>query len=445
MQAAALKQSIELGVFEGLSSIALGKLLDQVVVVDPYTFDVLLNVRWAQFPNVLAGPTGYAMAPSMMDAPGGGQDDPVGTGPFQFESWTPDKSLKVNAFDDYWGGPCALPNPEESVVALCEEAGVPLGQKNGPYLEGMEFRPIVDSLQRANALESGDLNLIMSTRAADVAQLKSTFQAVTDYESERTLIMLNTREAPFDNIHARKALALGTDRQEIADAVSSGEELGMDTSPFAESSRWGGLAPDETGYPAYNQEAARQEVEAYKADTGQPSLSFNFSGLANIDDTSLLQALVAQWQEIGIEARIDTIEQTQYIVKLVGTDFQAAFFRWYQYPDPDSNYVFWSKETANPNDALQLNFTGYSSETTENAVVWGRTATAFESRQPGYEQLVLDRNAAAVDLWLFNTPYSLIGDQNIRGLNWFRSIGFGNFLPKPWIGGLWIDQESSST
>jgi peptide/nickel transport system substrate-binding protein len=275
--------------------------------------------------------------------------------------------------------------------------------------------------------------------------MKSTYQVVTDYESERTLIMLNTRGAPFDNIHARRALALGTNRQEIADSVSSGEQLGMDTSPFAENSRWGGLAPDETGYPAYDQEAARQEVEAYKADTGQPSLSFTFSGLANTDDIGLLQALVAQWEEIGVEARIDTIEQTQYIAKLVGTQFQAAFFRWYQYPDPDSNYVFWSKETADPNQQLQLNFTGYWSQTTENAVTWGRTATSFESRQPGYEQLVLDRNAAAVDLWLFNTPYSLIGDQNIRGLNWFRTIGFGNFLPKPWIGGLWIDQGSSPT
>jgi peptide/nickel transport system substrate-binding protein len=445
MKAAALKQSIELSIFEGLSSIALGKLLDEVVVVDDYTFEVRLNVRWAQFLNVLAGPTGYTMAPSMMNTPNKGVDDPVGTGPFSFESWVPDKSVKVNKFDGYWGGPCALTDPGPEVTQLCEEAGVPLGQKNGPYLDAMEFRPIPDALQRANALESGDLNLIMSTRAADVARLKSTYQVVTDYTSERTLVMLNTREAPFDNIHARKALAMGTDRAAIADTVSEGEELGMDTSPFAEESRWGGLAPDETGYPAYDPEAARQEIEQYKADTGQPNLSFTFSGLATTDDIALQQSLLEQWRAIGVDAKIDTIEQTAYIGKLVGTDFQAAFFRWYAYPDPDSNYVFWSKETANPAEAIQLNFTGYSSATTENAVTWGRTASSFEARQPGYTQLVMDRNEAAVDLWLFNTPYSLIGETNIRGLNWFRSIGFGNFLPKPWIGGLWIDQSAAST
>lgn len=445
VQAPALKQSIELAVFEGLSSLALGKLLDEVVVIDPYTFEVRLTVRWAQFPNVLAGPVGYVMAPSMMNSSDKGMSDPVGTGPFKFESWTPDKSLKVNRFPDYWGGPCALPSPSPDVVELCEEAGVPLGQRNGPYLDAMEFRPIPDALQRSNALQSGDLNLIMSTRAADVARLKSTYQVVTDYESERTLVMLNTRKPPFDNIHARKALAYGTDRVAIANAVAEGEQLGMDTSPFAEGSRWGGLAPDETGYPAYDPERARQELELYKADTGQPTLSFTFSGLATTEDTSLQQNLLEQWADIGVEARIDTIEQTAYIGKLVMADFQAAFFRWYQYPDPDSNYVFWSRETADPNNPLQLNFTGYWSETTENAVTWGRTAYSFEARQPAYEALVRDRNEAAVDLWLFNTPYSFIGETNIRGLNWFRTIGFGNFLPKPYIGGLWIDPDAPST
>ena len=140
-----------------------------------------------------------------------------------------------------------------------------------------------------------------------------------------------------------------------------------------------------------------------------------------------------QWRQIGVDAKIDTIEQTAYIGKLVGADFQAAFFRWYAFPDPDSSYYFWSKEQADPNSAVQLNFTGYWSQTTENAVTWGRTASSFEARQPGYEALAKDRNAAAVDLWLFNTPYSLIGENNLRGLNWFRTIGFGNYLPKPWM------------
>lgn len=443
MKAPAVTRGIELAVRDGLSSLALGKLLDNIEVLDDYTFRVNLTVWWAHFPNVLAGPVGYAMADSMLDQPDKGMNNPIGTGPFRFESWTPDKSLKVNRFDGYWGGPCALPDPSDDVVALCEEAGVPLGQKNGPYLDAMEFRPMPDPGSRTNALRSGDIDLILTTRPSDIASLKSEYQVVTDDQSEKTFVLLNTAEAPFDNIHARKALAYGTDRQAVVDLVSAGEPIGMDTSPFSEGSKWGGLAPDETGYPAYSLEQAKAEVEAYKADTGQPTLSFVFSGFPNTEDLDLQQNLLEQWRKAGIDARIETTEQTAFIGMLVQTNFQAALFRNYAYPDPDSNYVFWSKETAEA--GLKINFSQYFNEITESAVTWGRTAKAFDARKPGYERLVKDRNENAVDIWLFNTPYSLIGDNNIRGLNWFRVIGFGNFLPKPYIGGLWIDAAAADT
>jgi peptide/nickel transport system substrate-binding protein len=443
LKANAFKRSIELAIFEGLSSVALGQLLDEIEVIDDYTFRAKLNVSWAHFPNVIAGQIGLAMSESMLDSADQGMSGPIGTGPYKFESWTPDKSVKVNRFDEYWGGPCALPDPGEAVTQLCEEAGIPLGQKNGPFLDAMEFRPIPDSLQRANALQSGELDLILTTRASDIAALQSDYQVVSDHDSERTFVLLNTAVPPFDNIHARKALAYATDRQEIVDAFGAGQQLGLDTSPFREDSRWGGLAPNETGYPTFNTEAARQEVEAYKADTGQPTLSFTFSGFPIVEDLDLQQNLLEQWREIGIEARIDTLEQTQFILKLTQAAFQAALFRNYGYPDPDSDYVFWSRQTAE--QAIKINFSQYWSETTEAAVSWGRTAEAFEARQPGYEALVKDRNENAIDIWLFNTPYSLIGDKNIRGLNWFRSIGFGNFLPKPYMGGLWIDQSAVSS
>ena len=50
-----------------------------------------------------------------------------------------------------------------------------------------------------------------------------------------------------------------------------------------------------------------------------------------------------------------------------------------------------------------------------------------------------ERNEQAIELWLFNTPYAIIAEPEVHGLNWFRIMGFGNFLPKPWIGGLWVE------
>ena len=140
---------------------------------------------------------------------------------------------------------------------------------------------------------------------------------------------------------------------------------------------------------------------------------------------------------MGIDARIETIEQTVYIGRLVAGDFEAAYFRNYAYPDPDSLYSFWSESTAG--GPISINFTQYYSDNTEADLTTGRETTDFETRRVAYDDLMRERNEQAIELWLFNTPYALIGETNIHGLNWFRIMGFGNFLPKPWIGGLWIE------
>lgn len=437
LTAADVKASLDFTINEGLAGVALGAYYDRTDVVDTYTARVFLKIKWATFPTVLAGPSGYIMAQSMIAKDDNGASDPVGSGPYDFDSWIPDQSVKVSKFDDYWGGPCALAEPQESQKQLCADAGVPLGQPNGPFLDAMEFRPIVDSLQRASALEAGDVNLLLTTRAADVARLKSQFTTVTNYDGEQTLVMMSVTSPPFDNVHARRAVAYATNRDEIVNLVSSGEPIVSDTWPFSESSKWGTLANGDNSYPAYDPAKAQEEIEAYKADTGASSLSFRFSGLANTDDTAIMQALVQQWAQVGIDAQIDTVEQTVYIGRLVAGDFEAGYFRNYAYPDPDSLYSFWSEETAG--GPISINFTQFYSDDTERNLQIGRENTDFATRQAAYDDLMRERNDQAIELWLFNTPYAIIAEPEVHGLNWFRIMGFGNFLPKPWIGGLWVE------
>lgn len=419
-----------------LAAIAIGSSIGEPYVVDDLTFVVPLHIPWGAFLSVLAGPSGYIMAPSMLAEDDHGTTAPVGTGAFEFESAVPDRFVRVNRFDDYWGGPCAVRDPAQDVQDLCAEAGVPLGQPNGPFLQSIEFQPLVDSLQRSQALETGDVDLILTTRARDVANLRSDYQVVTDYNSEQSFVMTSVSKAPFDNVHARRALAYGTDRAAIAELAGGGEVLQADTSPFEESSVWGGLAPENTGYPSYDPARAAAELELYRADTGQAGLTFTLTGLANTDDLEVMQALAEQWRELGITAEISTIKQEPLITLLVGGTSQATYYRNYAYPDPDSNYVFWSRSTAI--GPVIINFSQFANDATESALQLGRASQDPAVRQQAYEQLVRERNDQAVDIWLFNTPYALIGNENIRGLNWFRQIGFGNFLPKPYLSGLWL-------
>jgi hypothetical protein len=47
-------------------------------------------------------------------------------------------------------------------------------------------------------------------------------------------------------------------------------------------------------------------------------------------------------------------------------------------------------------------------------------------------------NEAAVNIWLYWTPYSLIADPLVHGLQG-ENVEFGNFQPKNWLADLWVD------
>lgn len=442
MTAEDVKATLDLNRTDGLAQVQFKGVVLSVDVVDRYTVKVGLSFPWAVYPTAFAGQSGYIVPKSMIDAPKRGADQPVGTGPFKFQNWTPDKSLTVTKFTDYWGGPCALADPEESVRKLCSGAGVPIGQRNGPWLDAMEFRPIPDAQQRAAALQAGDVNMISTVRPSDAATFKNDFQVIKDYNSEKTFVMVNTSEAPFNNVHARRAVAFATNSQAIIDGIDAGEGVRRDTSPFSATSPLG-VPSDQTGPLSYDTEKAKEELAAYTKDTGETTLSFTLVGLPTVEDRQVLQQLQEQWRQVGIKAEIDTIEQTAYIVQLVGGKYQAALFRNYGYPEPDFDYVFFSKKTAQP--PLYINFSRYTSDSIENDLMVGRTTTDRDLRKQVYTDLAKERNQQAIDTWLFNTPYALVADKNIRGLNWFRTYAFGNYDPKPWIGGLWITSGSGAS
>ena len=72
---------------------------------------------------------------------------PVGTGPFVVDSYSPRESLEVSRNPDYW---------------MTDADGNQL-----PYLDSITFRVIEDSETAAEALQSGDIDM-MSTSAGGV-------------------------------------------------------------------------------------------------------------------------------------------------------------------------------------------------------------------------------------------------------------------------------------
>jgi peptide/nickel transport system substrate-binding protein len=414
--AAAVKANIDDVLASPLTGIALAGAVEGAEVVgDQVRID--LGESWASFPtSFLAGPNAWMRAPAMIEAAKAGPTDPIGTGPFKFESWEPGAALKLVRNPDYW-------------------------REGEPHLEKLEFVPVADDLSRVNALESGDVDMMITTSAQDANDSSDDYTVIKDWDTETTLLVVNTRETaggkpnPMSNEHARKAVAHATDAQVIADLV--GEDLEVPTSPFAQSTPWYDASSGEA-QPVYDIEKAKQEVEAYKADTGESTLSVQLLGPNEANTTRLLQALDQQWAEAGIETEIVVQEHSAYSLQGVQGNFQLTYGPIFSAPDPDQNYHFWSEQSVAEDGAIGINFSAFATPSTQEALDTGRGTADFETRKQAYADLIVEQNEAGINVWLFFTPYSLVASERVHGLQSFADLPWGNYQPKPWWGSVWV-------
>ena len=119
-----------------------------------------------------------------------GYENPVGTGPFQFESWERGSQLTLTRYEDYWGEPAQL--------------------------DELIFTVIPDGPARRQALEAGDIEGYDLVDPADVAQLEEAgFTILRRPAFNVGYIGFQQNAAPFDNQQIRQAIAYAIDKEKL--------------------------------------------------------------------------------------------------------------------------------------------------------------------------------------------------------------------------------------
>jgi ABC-type transport system substrate-binding protein len=411
----AVKQNFDFFQTSPLTSMGITA-LKSTNVVDDLTVRFDMTQPWGSFPNTILDGPFYMMAPGMLTSDDQGQAHPIGTGPFAFDSWQRDSSFKVVKNPTYW-------------------------QKGLPHLDGIDFRVIPDPSSRVNALKSGNVNVLLTTRASDATSADSQDTVVKDWNSENVFVQTNTSPTindetnPLANVHARKALAYATDRDAVAAQVGDG--IDIPTSPWGPDNVWG-LPDDQNGYVAFNLDQAKSEVDAYKKDTGQSSLSITVTTIAGGDDLAVLQLLQSEWAAAGITMQIQQLEETSFIGNTITGKYQSAISRNYAFPDPDLCYSFWSSTTAKGSGNLSINMTQYSTSQLDADLNKGRESIDLQVREDAYHDVAKQLNAGVTHIWLYRTPYSMVAGPGVKGFNTPRAIGFSAYGPRTWLGELWM-------
>jgi peptide/nickel transport system substrate-binding protein len=393
------------------------KNIDTVTATGPLTVQVQTVVPWVAFATTISA--AGIMARSQLDDADSCSSNMVGTGPFKLASWKVNQALLAQRNPDYWQ--------------------IAPDGKPYPYADAIEFRPISETQQRVNALESGDIDVMLTPSAEAIAGPLTDLRnrgvinlLVSEEHAEVNFVMLNSSKPPFDNPDMRRAVAMGLDRDELNELANAGFPTVADQ-PFPPGDP--GYV-DDPGFPEYDPEAAKEIVDEYIDGGGSASLNLE----VQFDPTLLARGEIIQNQlaKVGIEVKIQSVDQATLVSDAIAGNFQAMTFRRHPGGEPDMQYIWWYS-VENP-----VNFARVDDPEIDQLLDAGRSEPDPATRRELYEQVSREFGSEVWSVWLNYTPWAVAMAQDVHGV---LSVELPDGGGKPFTGlatghpvaGMWRD------
>ena len=349
--------------------------LEGVEVVDDYTIKVTLKEPFAGFLASISSP-GVSIYDSEATEAAGDQFgmDPavtVGTGPFEFSSWSFNNQLVLTRNEDYWKGASGLP--------------------------GVVIKIIPDTETQSMMFESGELDILDLDYAADsVDRFTETYpdQIVQGPRVGIVYFTMNFNKEPFQDVRVRKAVQMSIDRQAILDALYGGRgqvEQGIFPHGLI------GFNPDQEEIK-YDPEAAKALLaEAGYADGFDMEIAADSS--ASDTMTMALEIVSDQLAEVGIRAEIKNYDESTWLETRKSGELGSFISTWSaDYNDPDNFiYTFFGNE-----EKTRIRSINYPDTEVMERVAKARTLVNEDERLAEYkalEEKIIHEDAAWVPMF----------------------------------------------
>ena len=164
--------------------------------VDDYTVVLLNKEIDPNLPFLLGQPTAVIVEPKSAAA---NATQPVGTGPYKLDSWARGSSLTLVKWDGFR-------NPGEA------------------RLKKVTFRFISDVAAQASALLAGDVDAFprIGTRVVPQFRGNPRFQVVIGGTRAKTILTINNKHKPLDDVRVRRAILAAIDRKAVIEGAADG-------------------------------------------------------------------------------------------------------------------------------------------------------------------------------------------------------------------------------
>lgn len=212
-----------------------GHVIDEVEAVDDHTVEFTLNKPLGSFLQNMGMTYFPITSPAALEEFGPEiNENPVGTGPFEFVSWTRDQAIVLDKNEEYW--------------------------KEGlPKLDQVIFEVIPDNAARLIALRSGDIDIMDGLNPDDAAGIEEEegMELLSREENNFGYVGFNVQKEPLDNQDLREAISHAIDREALVEALYAGYGS-VAKNPLPPS--YLGYNDDVEGYP-YDVEKAKEKLK----------------------------------------------------------------------------------------------------------------------------------------------------------------------------------------
>jgi peptide/nickel transport system substrate-binding protein len=367
------------------------------------------NQGWQAFDSYLwsSGRLGIMAQAQLDDGPNCAKNL-IGTGPYKLKEWVVNDHFTAVKNPDYWGT-----DPGNGNAKL-------------PYLDQITFKPVPDGQQRLNGLQAGQFQMIYSSSAIDQEQYRALAKQGTINEIEASKytttahLMLCSAAAtdtvcpgsPFENQHARNAVAYALDRQTL-NHVRAKDIPQIASGPFPPGSV--GYVQD-TGFPNFDLQKAKDEVAAYKADTGK-DLAFTYGTISTPEAVETQNFIKGMLEAAGMKVSTYTVEQTQYINVAVSRNFQMYDWNNFGGTDPDGLFVWWHCNNQPPAACDNLvNFGAFNDPVINSDLEQGRVEPDPAKRAGFYEDLNREFAKQLFNIWESWTVWAVASSPKVHGI-----------------------------
>ncbi len=358
-------------------------MISEVVVDDTYVVTLKLKNPYAPLLSILASQEGSIISPKVIkESADQLATNPVGTGPFIFESWKTGQAITLNTNKDYWG--------------------------NVPKIDKVTFKIVPEDSTRLAMIESGEAHIADQVPVTDIARIEnsSTMNLFRTEGLAVEFIGFNVKDSLLSNVKVRQAISYAVDREAIISGIYN------NVGTLANSA----MSPKVIGYS--------NETKAYDYDVVKAKQLLKEAGIKEGTKLKLLtsdrkerinmaEVVQSQLKGIGLDVEIQVMEYGAFISEITKEQHQLFISGWGNATgDADYNQynLFHTASMGAPGNHFY-----YSNPEIDKLIEEGRTESDQATRNDIYKkamQLELDE---AVYIPVRNYEHLAVYSNGVKG------------------------------